>query len=257
MIFVSYSHVDEEWRKRFETISKPMSKVIPMEFWLDKKIKAGEWEKQIKEAMDKAEAVVFMVSDAFLDSDYITKTEVEYFLKAYETRNLKIFWAYLEPCDLTHQPAKRITDFQAMTLDGNLKPMSSMTTWQWKATMVNGCQMIDDDFVKPLEKPLIHPSAKMKPSLPRVAKDFLLLERPPRRDVEVLVYAAGDKKWWRQNTVKAGSQKTTINIGGEKTKSGAEFRIIALTTESPLTKQTYLNLPDHRTKSEDIIVRRA
>jgi hypothetical protein len=76
-------------------------------------------------------------------------------------RNLMVFWAYLEPCDLNHQPGKRIKDFQAMTLDGNLKPMSSMTDWQWKATMVNGCQMIDSDFVKPWEKPVVtvHPIA--------------------------------------------------------------------------------------------------
>jgi TIR domain len=254
MIFVSYSHADEQWRKRFEMMAKPLSRVIPMDFWSDKQIRAGEWETQIKAAMDKAEAVVFLVSPAFLASDYITNTEVPYFLKAHKERGLKIFWAYLEPCDLKHPPGKHIKAIQAMTLDGNLKAMSSMTDWQWKEAMVKGCDMIDEDCVKPLEKPLIHPDARKKPSLPRVAKDFPLLAKPARRDVEVLVYAG---KWWRQAPVKSGSCKTTIHVGREETKSGTEFKVIALTTESPLTDPTYLNLPDHRTKSEEIVVKRA
>lgn len=225
-----------------------------MQFWSDKQIGAGEWHRQIRGAMDKAEAVVFMVSPAFLASDYIIDMEVPYFLKANKERKLMIFWAYLEPCDLTHQPGKRIKEFQAMTFDGNLKPMSSMTNWQWEIAMVNGCQMIDRDFIKPLERPLIHPSAKKKPSLPRVAKDFLLLEKPARRDVEVLVYA---EKWWRQEVVKSGSCMATIYVGSATTKPGTEFKVIALTTDTPLTDKSYLNLPDHRTKSEQIIVKRA
>jgi TIR domain len=253
MIFVSYCHADRGWRRRFEMMSKPMSRVIPVEFWSDKQIQAGEWDKQVKAAMDKAEAVVFLVSPAFLASDYIIDTELRYFLKANQERGLMIFWAYLEPCDLTHQPGRRIKDFQAMTLDDDLKPMSSMTDWQWKQVMVNGCQMIDRDFIRPLERPVIHPDAKRKPSLPRVAKDFLFLEKPARRDVEVLVYAG---KWWRQQVIKRGSCTTSIHVGDENTKAGTEFQVIALTTELPLTDQTYLNLPDHRTHSEKIVIRR-
>jgi len=254
MIFVSYCHADRRWCRRFEIMSKPMSRVICMEFWSDRQIHAGEWDKQIRVAMDKAEAVVFLVSPSFLASDYIIDTEVEYFLRANTDRGLMIFWAYLEPCDLAHQPGRRIKDFQAMTLDGDLKPMSSMTDWQWKQAMVNGCQMIDNDFIRPLETPMIHPDAKRKPSLPRVAKDFLLLKKPARRDVEVLVYAG---KWWRQKPVKRGSCATTIHVGDEKTKPGTEFQVIALTSELPLTEQTYVNLPDHRTHSEQIVVKRA
>jgi hypothetical protein len=255
MIFVSYAHADKKWRERFRTVSRPLSKVIPIEFWSDEKIRAGEWDKQIKAAMKKAEAVVFMVSCAFLASDYIMNVEVPFFLRAHRERNLMIFWALLDPCDLSHQPGKRIKDFTAMTLDGNLKDMSSMTDWQWKATMVNGCQMIDNDFVKPLEKPVIDASAKGKPRLPRIARNFLLLKHPARRNVAVLVQSG--RWWWRQGPVKAGERATTIYVGDDKTKSGEKFKLVALTTDTPLTKQKYLNLPDYRTKSEEFIVTRA
>jgi hypothetical protein len=71
MIFVSYSHADEKWRKRFETILKPLSRSEGIRFWSDRDIKAGEWEPQIEKAMKDAVAAVLLVSDNFLASDYI------------------------------------------------------------------------------------------------------------------------------------------------------------------------------------------
>jgi hypothetical protein len=257
MIFVSYSHLDKEWRKAFEQISAPLRNAIPIEFWSDEKVREGDWDKKIRQAMARSEGAVFLVSPDFLASEYITKVEVPYFLDANKKRGLKIFWAYLEPCDLTHEPGKSIKRFAAMKLaGGELKPMAAMVKWQWQETMLEGCYAIDDKLVKPLEKPIIHPNVTKKPRLARIERDFLLLARPARREVEVLVYSGGAKKWWRQKAVQPGSQRTTIHVGDEKTKSGTEFKVVALTTESPLTEKVYLSLPDHRTKAE-IIVRRA
>lgn len=141
MIFVSYSHADEKWRKRFEIISKPLSRSEGMRFWSDRNLKAGEWEPQIKNAMKDAVAAVLLVSDNFLASDYIIEKELPYLMRAYKTHSLMIFWAYLEPCDLQRYP--EITRFQAMST-GNLEPMSKLTEWQWKEIMVRGCGMIDE-----------------------------------------------------------------------------------------------------------------
>lgn len=100
MIFVSYSHADEKWRKRFEIMSKPLSRSEGMRFWSDRDLKAGEWEPQIEKAMKDAVATVLLVSDNFLASDYIIDKELPLLLRAHKTRGLMIFWAYLEPCDL-------------------------------------------------------------------------------------------------------------------------------------------------------------
>jgi hypothetical protein len=250
MIFVSYSHADETWRHRFEVMSKPMSRSVSIEFLSDRNLKAGEWEKQIMSAMEKAEAAVFLVSPAFLASDYIINTEVPYFVRAHKERGLMISWMCLEPCDLKWH--RQITKFQAMTL-GDLKPLSSLTDWQWQETMVHGCGMIDD-FFKSLERPIIDASAKNR-SLEKRTTDFLLLAQPARRFVEVLVYSA-DKKWWKQWGVKAGARTTTIQLGNDKTKSGTAFKVIAVTTYEPLTETTYLNVPDNRTQSEEFTLYR-
>ncbi len=173
MIFVSYSHEDEKWRKRFEVISKPLSHSEGMRFWSDRELNAGKWEPQVERAMKGAVAAVLLVSDNYLASDYIIRKELPYLLRANRTRQLMIFWAFLEPCDLRRFP--QITQFQAMTL-GSLDPMSKMTDWQWKETMVRGCDMIDD-FLKDLERPVIN-SAVVGKSFPKIAVDVPLLAKP-------------------------------------------------------------------------------
>jgi hypothetical protein len=248
MIFVSYSHADEKWRKGFEIISKPLSRSEGMRFWSDRDLKAGEWEPQIENAMKDAIAAVLLVSDNFLASDYIIDKELPFLLRAHKTRDLMIFWAYLEPCDLKRYP--EITRFQAMST-GNLEPMSKLTEWQWKEIMVRGCGMIDE-FLKGLERPSINPAVAGK-SFPKLIERFPLLAKPARRDGEVLVYDG--TKWWRQARVKSGMRETRIHLGTDQTKKGTKFTGMALTCERPLTQQTYPNLPDHRTKAEFTLIR--
>ena len=245
MIFTCYSHTDEIWRSRFEIMSKPLARAESMRFWSDRDIKAGEWEPQIEEAMRDAVAAVLLVSDNFLASDYIVQKELPYLLRSNRSRGLMIFWAYLEPCDIKRYP--QIRSFQAMTA-GSLKPMSKMTQWEWKQTMLQGCEMIDE-FLKTLERPRINP-AVLGGTFPKVA-NVPLLATAARREVEVLVYAPG-KKWWRQAPIRAGANSAKIHLGTDATQKGTKYTIVAITTEYPLTVQTYSNLPDFRTKSREV-----
>lgn len=119
--------------------------------------------------------------------------------------------------------------------------------------MVKGCHLIDE-FLKGRERPIMNLGIARQ-SYPKIARDVPLLANPSRRDVEILIYSA-DKKWWRQAPIKAGEITTTIQLGNDSTKSGAEYNVIALTTEQPLNQQTYPNIPDHRTRSDEITLRR-
>jgi hypothetical protein len=245
MIFVSYSHPDEKWRKHFETMSKPLSRAESMKFWSDRDIKAGEWEKQIDAAMRGAVAAVLMVSDNFLASNYIMERELPYLLRANRERGLMVFWLYLEPCDVKRY--KQITKFQAMTL-GELKPLAKMSQWEWKETMLRGCGMIDD-YLKDLERPVLDEAIAGR-RFPRVSA-IPLLKKPARRRTEILVYT-GEKKWWRQAPIEPGKTTTTVHLGNEHTKPGTRFSVLAMTTEKPLAQSTYLSLPDYRTKTKEI-----
>jgi len=48
-----------------------------------------------------------------------------------------------------------------------------------------------------------------------------------------------------------------IQLGNDATKKGTKYTIVAMTTEGPLSQQTYSNLPDYRTKSEEITIVRS
>jgi hypothetical protein len=68
---------------------------------------------------------------------------------------------------------------------------------------------------------------------------------------------AGSKSWSTRLTKNGGaSQPSTpakntskFRLGNDGTKKSTKYTVVAMTTEKPLTKQTYLNLPDYRTKS--------
>jgi hypothetical protein len=247
MIFVSYSHADEKWRKEFETISKPLSRMEGIKFWSDRNLRAGEWEAQIRGKIKDAVAAVLLVSANFLASDFIAEKELPALMQAYEQHRLMIFWMLLEPCD--YKRFTEITRFQAVTT-GNLEPLSKLRDWQWKEIMVRGCDMIDQYLMK-LERPNINASVAGK-SFPPLAERFPLLTKPSRKDIEVLVYGG---KWWRQERIKAGGMTTRIHLGNEQTPKGTSFQIVAMTTAKPLTQQTYLSLPQHRTKAEVTVKR--
>jgi hypothetical protein len=187
---------------------------------------------------------VLLVSDNFLASDFIIEKELPWLMRAHDAQGLMIFWAYLDPCDIGRYP--QITRFQAMT-HGELKPMSMMSPWEWKQTMLHGCEMIDA-FLKDLERPVIN-KAVIGTAHPRVS-EIPILARPARRRVEVLVYSS-DKNWWRQSGVEEGKTTARIHLGNEKTREGERYTIIAMTTERPLAQRTYLSLPDCRTKSSE------
>ena len=116
--------------------------------------------------------------------------------------------------------------------------------------MLHGYDMIDG-FLKDLERPVIN-AAIIGKSFPMIA-EIPLLAKAARRRVEVLVYSA-DKKWWRQSSLSPGIAKTIIQLGNNTTKKGEKYKIVAMTTEKPLTQQTYLKLPDCRTRSKEIIL---
>jgi hypothetical protein len=251
VIFVSYSHADTKWLKRFMTIAKPLESYAKITCWSDKNIQPGKWEPQIQEAMRKASVALLLVSDEFLASDYIMTKEVPYLLEAHANNKLLVLWVYLAPCLIE---TTEISTFQAITING-LKALISMGEWEWKETFCKACRTIDDR-IKIRETPSIN-SALTGKGVERKETHFNVLAKQASREVEVLVYG-GDKLWYRQAPVKPGSRATTCYFGNEKSKKGSEYRVIALTTATPLKHGgKYSNLPGYRTCSSEITVKRS
>jgi hypothetical protein len=76
-VFVSYSREDEQWRRRFAEMLRPLVRERRLEVWSDDRAVVGyEWRPQLAEAIARSEAALLLVSPSFLASDFIMDQEL-------------------------------------------------------------------------------------------------------------------------------------------------------------------------------------
>src|SRR5712692_718142 len=97
-IFVSYSHFDNWWLEELKRYFKPLERSERVALWDDTRIQPGEeWQNEIKEALQRAKIAILLVSQNFINSDFIRNNELPNILKAERECGLKIFWLQIEP----------------------------------------------------------------------------------------------------------------------------------------------------------------
>ena len=97
-VFISYSHNDEAWKDRLVSHLGVLQHEGLLDLWDDRRIGAGEdWDKEIVEAMAKANVAILLVSADFLTSKFIRGTEVPTFLKRRDEEGMRIFPIIVKP----------------------------------------------------------------------------------------------------------------------------------------------------------------
>ena len=90
-VFISYSHKDKKWLQKLKTFLQPLVSSGKIIYWDDTKIGAGEkWDTEIKNALDTARVSVLLVSENFLASEYIGKTELPAILDAADKKEWQV-----------------------------------------------------------------------------------------------------------------------------------------------------------------------
>lgn len=118
-IFICYAHQDNEgvsasakWLDRLLQILTPLIRQDELSVWSDKEIKIGDhWQDKIQENLDRAKAVILLVSPAFLASDYVAKTELPLLLMYAREFGTRIFPVIISPC-LYEEATFRYPDFR-------------------------------------------------------------------------------------------------------------------------------------------------
>ena len=138
-VFVSYSHADKRWLDKFRKMLSPLVRNDIVDVWYDGNIKPSErWRDEIKRGMESASIAVMLVSDNFLDSEFIAREELPYFLAAAKHQQVKILWVALSHC-LYEQTA--LKEIQAVNDPG--RPLDSLTSLSaQKAALKNVCQRV-------------------------------------------------------------------------------------------------------------------
>lgn len=96
-VFVSYSHLDEEFLSDLKRHFKPFSSQI--DFWDDSKISPGQkWKEEIENAISKCKVAILLVSTDFLGSEFVATNELPPLLQAAEENGATILSVILKPC---------------------------------------------------------------------------------------------------------------------------------------------------------------
>ena len=76
-IFVSYSHDDQDWRRKFTQILAPLVRNRRLELWDDTHIPVGDdWRRDIEEGVRRAGAALLLVTGSYLASRFIMEEEL-------------------------------------------------------------------------------------------------------------------------------------------------------------------------------------
>ena len=99
VIFVSYSHRDEELKEQLVSHLKVLERAGIIELWVDDRIAGGaDWAEEIKQAIARANVAILLISANFLTSDFILGEEVSAFLERRKNEGLTIFPIIAKAC---------------------------------------------------------------------------------------------------------------------------------------------------------------
>ena len=138
--FISYSHVDAEWRDALVKNLKPLVRTGTVTAWSDQQIKPGsQWYDEIQRALAATKVGVFLVTADFLASDFIWKEELKPLLEEADKGNVTILWV---PVKASLVEATDLPKYQAL---GNPdKPLNGMTEAERDQAWVKICKTIRD-----------------------------------------------------------------------------------------------------------------
>jgi small GTP-binding protein len=108
-VFISYAHDDSKRLGDFNRMLSPVVRDGRIQTWCDIDISPSQgWRAEIDRAMKMAKSGLLLVSQAFLDSDFIMSHELPYMLRAREEGKAQLFIAILDQCMWEQTPIGEI-----------------------------------------------------------------------------------------------------------------------------------------------------
>jgi len=103
IVFISYSHNDEEWKNRIVSHLGVLQSEGHLDIWDDRRIGAGvDWYPEIQKAIDISSVAILLISADSLTSKFILYEEVPRLLERWEKEGLRIYPVIVKPCAWKH-----------------------------------------------------------------------------------------------------------------------------------------------------------
>jgi TIR domain len=106
--FISYSHVDEELRNRFETHLAMLKRDGHIDVWHDRQMLAGDIvDVSISRYLEEADLIIALVSPEYLASTYCYERELAVALERQSRGQARLVCVILRPCDWKSSPLSK------------------------------------------------------------------------------------------------------------------------------------------------------
>jgi hypothetical protein len=104
-VFISYSHKDAEWLEKLKQFLRPLEEQNMIRVWDDTEIRPGaEWLTEISNALGSARVAVFLVSQDFLNSPFVSNKELPALVDAATNKGCLIFWIAVKSSTVADSP---------------------------------------------------------------------------------------------------------------------------------------------------------
>lgn len=98
-VFISYSHQDVNLKNELMNMLKGLEKQKVIKVWQDLEIEPGNnWYKSIRSAMRTCDIAILLVSQSFLNSEFIGRVEVPTLLEKRKKQGMRVVPIILRPC---------------------------------------------------------------------------------------------------------------------------------------------------------------
>ena len=98
-VFISYSHKDREWKDKVVEPLRALERNGHFDVWADDQIGVGnDWKQKIKESIDSSNATVLLITNSFLNSDFINGKELPQIMKRKKRAGMRVFPLIVRPC---------------------------------------------------------------------------------------------------------------------------------------------------------------
>jgi tetratricopeptide (TPR) repeat protein len=190
-IFISYSHKDRKFLNEMKTMLAPAIRDGVVDLWDDTRITTGaKWRDEITGALQSARIGVLLVSDNFLESEFIAKHELPPLLDAARKEGLTVFWIYVSPCLYQH------TEIAAYQAAHDLStPLDALTKSKRKPILRDICTKLIQ-IARGEDSGLPHSPALLasKIAVSRLPASELLIGRPSELAILDAAWSGDSKK---------------------------------------------------------------